>query len=257
MGTVGKALGLLDILARSSNSRGLTSLASEAKFDKATTRRLLVELAARGFVEQDSVSRDYALGPALQMLGKAREEHFPLLRTVQPFVRALAAGTGETVHAAEYCAGVLVSICIEHSSKAIRVSIEHGHRLPLHATASGIAFLSASADTLVETIAGKPLERFTANTPVKPAALRRAVREAVARGYSISDQFLEDDVHSVAAAIRGANGKPIGTLAIADPTQRVTEKATERFGQLLRRAAEDVSRHLAGKKQTPPLRRAS
>lgn len=257
MGTVSKALELLDILGRANAPSGLTNVAREAGFDKATARRLLLELAAHGFVEQDQDTRDYALGPALQMLGKTREDRFPLFRTIQPIVRALSEETGETVHAAEYCAGVLVSICIEQSSKAIRVSIDHGQKLPLHATASGIAFLAASQDAFVETVARKPLERFTANTPVKPTALLSAVREAATRGYSISDQYLEDDVHSVAAAIRGANGKPIGTLAIAVPTQRMTEKATDKFGQLLRRAAEDVSRHLAGRRQHQPLRNAS
>ncbi len=255
MGTVSKALGLLDILARIHAPKGLTSIAAAAGFDKATTRRLLLELAANGYVVQDSDSRDYELGPALQVLGKAREERFPLYRTTQPFVRALAERTDEMVHAAEYSAGVLISICIEHSTKANRVILEQGQRLPLHATASGIAFLAASTPAFVESIARKPLPHFTATTPTSRQSLLTIVREAAARGYSISNQSLEEGVGSVAAAICNQAGKPIGTIAIAAPALRLTPKVIAEFGALVRDAADEISHHLAGRK--PALRKVS
>ncbi len=255
MGTVSKALGLLDILARTHAPKGLTGIAAAAGFDKSTTRRLLLELAANGYVVQDSDSRDYELGPALQVLGKAREERFPLYRTTQPFVRALAERIDETVHATEYGAGTLLSICIEHSTKANRVILDQGQKLPLHATASGIAFLAASTPAFVDSIARKSLPHFTATTPTSRHSLLRAVQEAAERGYSISNQSLEEGVSSVAAAICNQAGKPIGTIAIAVPTLRMTPKALVEFGALVRAAADDVSQHLAGRK--PALRKAS
>jgi IclR family transcriptional regulator, acetate operon repressor len=255
MGTVSKALGLLDILARTHAPKGLTSIATIAGFDKATTRRLLLELTSNGFVVQDSESRDYELGPALQVLGKAREDRFPLYRTTLPFVRALAERTDETVHATEYSAGVLLSICIEHSTKANRVSLEQGQKLPLHATASGIAFLAASTPAFVDSVARKPLPHFTATTSTSRDSLLRIVRETAARGYSISNQSLEEGVSSVAASICNQAGKPIGTIAIAVPTLRMTPKVIAEFGTLVREAADEVSQHLAGRK--PALRKAS
>jgi IclR family transcriptional regulator, acetate operon repressor len=255
MGTVSKALGLLDIIARSNAPKGLTAIANAAGFDKATTRRLLMELTHNGYVVQDSDSRDYELGPALQVLGKAREERFPLYRTTLPFVRALAERTDETVHATEYSAGVLLSICIEHSTKASRVSLEQGQKLPLHATASGIAFLAASTPAFIDGIARKPLAHFTSTTLTSRESLLRVVRETAARGYSISNQSLEEGVSSVAAAIRNQNGKPVGTIAIAVPTLRMTAKVIAELGILAREAADEVSVHLSGRK--PSLRKAS
>ena len=121
MGTVSKALGLLDILAGAQSPKGLTGIAKAAGFDKATTRRMLVELAAHGYIVQSADSREYELGPTLQVLGKIREERFSLYRTIVPFVRALSEQTNETVHASEYSVGILLSIYTEHSSKIIRV----------------------------------------------------------------------------------------------------------------------------------------
>lgn len=255
MGTVSKALGLLDILATAHAPKGLTGIANAAGFDKATTRRLLIELTNNGYVVQDSDSREYELGPTLQVLGKTREDRFPLYRTTLPFVRALSERTGETVHATEYSAGVLLSICIEHSTKANRVSLEQGQRLPLHATASGIAFLAASTPAFVDNITRKPMAHFTSTTATSREALWEVVRETQNRGYSMSNQSLEEGVSSVAAAICNQNGKPIGTIAIAVPTLRMSQKVSIEFGQLVRHAADEISQHLAGRKTI--IRKAS
>jgi IclR family transcriptional regulator, acetate operon repressor len=247
MGTVSKALGLIDILARAQSPKGLTGVAKAAGFDKATTRRMLLELANNGYIVQDPDSREYELGPALQVLGKIREERFSFHRTILPFVRALSEQTDETVHASEYSAGKLLSIHIEHSSRPIRVSMEQGEKLPLHATASGIAFLAASTPTFVDMVLSKPLPSFTAMTLTSRKAISAAVQEAAARGYSISTQSLQDGVSSVAAAIRDQVGKkPIGTLAIAVPSQRMTPKLVTKFGSLVRKSADDVSQQLSG-----------
>ena len=248
MGTVSKALGLLDVLSQSGAPLGLTEIARLADFDKATTRRLLLELASNGFVEQDFDSRAYALGPALQMLGRVREDRFPLFRTAQPFVRMLAEKTGETAHAAEYCAGALVSVCIELSAKTIRVNLDEGQKLPLHATASGIAFLAASPPAMFESVVKRPLVKLTSQTPGSREELGLAVSETRMRGYSVSSQTMEEGVHSVGAAILNLNGKPVGTVAVALPVARATQSLTAEYGLRTRQSAEEISQKLFGRR---------
>ncbi|WP_234430262.1 helix-turn-helix domain-containing protein, partial [Brucella melitensis] len=52
MSTIGKALTLLDVLSRLNTEAGLTEIAQACGYDKATTRRFLVDLEKHGFVEQ-------------------------------------------------------------------------------------------------------------------------------------------------------------------------------------------------------------
>lgn len=257
MGTVSKALGLIDLLQASSQPLGLTGIARRAGFDKATTRRLLLELVANGYVEQDPETRDYSLGPALQALGRAREQRFPLYRALEPSIRALAERTGETVHAAEFCAGTLSPIVVIESTKANRVILESGLKLPLHATASGIAFLAASPDSFIDQVCRRVLARYTGATTTDAEALRRIVAETRQRGFSLSDQSFEAEVSSVAAAIRSASGKPVGTIAVAMPTSRMTPEIAFEFGALVKAQAEEVSARLFGKANGEPLRKAS
>ena len=249
MGTVSKALSLLDILSGPEARLGLTEIARVAGFDKATTRRLLVELKAEGFVEQDEASRDYMLGPALLRLGRQREARFPFARIAEPVVRALAEATGETAHASEFGGGVLASVVVQASDKSNRVIIELGERLPLHATASGIAVLAASSPAVVAAALGRPLARFSAGTVTDAARVAALVEEARGRGWSLSDGLKEAGVHSVAAAIRGPKGAPVGAVAVAMPSVRATAEVLARAGASVVQAAGEVSARLYGGKK--------
>ena len=246
MGTVSKALALLDILAGTQARLGLTEIAKVANYDKATTRRLLVELKACGFVDQDDTSRDYLLGPTLLMLGRVREERFPFFRIAQPVVRALAEATTETAHASEYGGGALNSVCVQASDKSNRVIIEVGERLPLHATASGLAYLAAATPAFVTATLAKPLTRFSDRTETDPTIIAALVAEAQARGYSLSDQLKEGGVHSVAAAILNPRQFPVGAIAVAMPAVRSTPEVLAQYGALVRQAATEISARLYG-----------
>jgi IclR family transcriptional regulator, acetate operon repressor len=246
VGTVSKALSLLDILAGPEARLGLTGIAKAAGFDKATTRRLLVELKTSGLVEQDEASRDYMLGPALLRLGRLRETRFPFARIAEPVVRALAEATGETAHASEWGGGILASVVVQASDKSNRVIVELGERLPLHATASGIAVLAASPPALVAAVLARPLTRFSAATLLEPGRVALLVEEARARGWSLSDGLKEAGVHSVAAAIRGPKGTPVGAVAVAMPSVRATPEILAQAGARAAEAAQDIAGRLYG-----------
>jgi len=249
MGTVRKALQLLDILARPDADPGLTDIARLSGHDKATTRRLLLSLMADGFVEQDATSRAYRLGPALLMFGRAREDRFPFFKTVMPTVQALAQASGETAHACEYSAGAMNSVCSQPSDKSNRVIVQVGERFALHATASGLAFLAASADSVVT-----PHTAYTDTTLVTPDALRAQISAARAKGYAICNQFREVGVHSVATAILTPAGTPIGSIAIAMPSARAGANQIATAGNLVAQAAKTISARLFGQPTPPGMR---
>ena len=246
LGTVSKALGLLDILAQSGTRHGLTEIARLSGNDKATTRRLLVELKANGFVEQPDGGRDYVLGSALLTLGRAREDQFPFFKIVQPIIRALAEATGETSHASEYSAGVMNSVCSQQSDKSNRVIVRSGEKLPLHATASGLAFLASCSADEIDIFLRKSLPSYTEATLTQSAQIMPLIAEARSCGYSMSNQLREEGVHSVAAAILNPHRRPIGAVAVAMPSVRATPEKLALTGEMAIAAAKDISVRLFG-----------
>lgn len=261
MTTVHKAAALLELFTLAEPEIGLSDLARRAGLDKATARRLLVALADHRLVEQEPQSRRYRLGAGLSRLARIRESHFPFARVATPIVRNLALETGETVHLSEFSAGALLTVHVELSAKANRVNVDVGQILPLHGTASGIAFLAFSPAEMVEAYFQKPLQVFTRHTVTTPGKVMEAVRLAAARGYSRSAQGYEEGVHSIAAPILGSDGHAIGTVAVASPVSRVDDGLATTQGQAAMRAAREISASLGGEPRhvsrppaaTPPL----
>ncbi|RRH98430.1 IclR family transcriptional regulator [Mesorhizobium tamadayense] len=246
MSTVGKAVSLLELFTLHEPEIGLSDLARRAGLDKATARRLLMALAAHRLIEQEPRSRRYRLGAGLSRLARIRDAHFPFVRLAAPVIRELALETGETVHLSEFSAGALLTVHVELSAKANRVNVDVGQVLPLHGTASGIAFLAASRLEVVSAYLEKPLQAFTAHTMTGPDTLAKAIAFAAASGYSRSSQGYEEGVHSIGAAILGADGQPIGTLSIASPVSRVDDKVAAGQGEAAVRAARLITARLTG-----------
>lgn len=252
MSTVGKAVSLLDLFTASEPEMGLSRLARLAGLDKATTRRLLVALAGHGLVEQEPQSRRYRLGAGLSRLARIRDAHFPLVRVAVPVARALARDTGETVHVSEPGSGAMLTVHVELSAKANRVNVEVGQVLPLHGTASGIAFMAASPAETVRRYFARPLETFTPHTVTEWTRAHPAIRFAVEHGYSRSAQGYEEGVHSVAAPILGPDACPVGTIAVAAPVSRTGDAAAARQGEAAIRAAREIAASLFGESAGAP-----
>jgi DNA-binding IclR family transcriptional regulator len=244
MGTVDKALALLDLFVPHESEIGLSDIARRSGNDKATARRLLVALSRSGFVEQ-STSKAYRLGPAVLRLAQVREAATPIDAIVNPILTALAKETGETAHYSLASGGRLATIGFCESARANRVLLQPGELLPFHATASGIAYLAFSHG-VADAILSQPLPRFTDKTVVDPAVLRARIAKARRDGYAISKDGYEDGVFGLAAPILDKMGAAIGAIAVAAPGSRANAQAQRAIREAVVRAAEAVHVGLGG-----------
>jgi IclR family transcriptional regulator, acetate operon repressor len=246
MGTIGKALTLLDILSGIKNDAGLTEIALACGYDKATTRRFLVELESHGFVEQLPETRKYRIGATPMRLARIREDRYPFLKTAAPFVRRLMEETGETVHLSEFSSGKLSTIHVAECDEAHRVFVDVGTVLPFHATASGLAFLAACPPEMIEAELAKPLEAHTGYTVVDAAEFRHRIRETQARGFSVNWQGMQAGVISASAAIGAPGRRPIGSITVAAPFVRTGEDKMLEHGAAARATADRISEAFFG-----------
>jgi IclR family transcriptional regulator, acetate operon repressor len=247
MSTVVKALSLLEHFDAETPEFGLTEMAHASGFDKATTRRLLVALASKGFLEQDPQTRRYRLGAMLVRLAHIREAHFPMMEIARPIAEALSRKSGETVHVSQMAGNVLSSVFVCESVQPIRVSVTLGMKLPLHCTASGVAFLSAAPEAFRTAVMKGPLPARTGNSASSPARLKKRIEETLTRGYAVNDQGFDVGVVSVASPILGANGAPVGALSITSPAVRANAAALKKHGARVREAAAQISAALGGR----------
>jgi IclR family transcriptional regulator, acetate operon repressor len=247
MGTVSKALGLLDILASAPGPKGLTAIATAADFDKATARRLLVELAKHGFVEQNAESRTYRLGSAFLHYARIREATLPLAAIVQPILNELAAGTGETAHASILSGHCMATIAVAEAQRSSRAHVDPTEPLPLYATASGLACLAFGPEALRESyMKHVQFRRMAANTVTSKKALKEKVAETLARGFGRAERSFADDVTGTAAPIFDAAGFAYGAVAVAAVSSRFDAVAEQKIVMKVRDAAIAVTKATGG-----------
>jgi DNA-binding IclR family transcriptional regulator len=245
MSTIDKALALLTFFSERRPAIGLTELAGLARYDKATTRRMLLALFRCGFVEQDRTTREYRLGPALVQLARVREATFPIESVAQPVLRRLAQATGETAHFSLASAGALATMGLVESERAHRVRLDRGETLPLHATASGVAYLAFAPPDALAAL-DEPLRAYTAKTLTDAGKLRTRINTARREGWAVSRDGYEEGVFGLAAPVIGLDGFAIGAIAVAAPVSRVSNDIERRIRTAVVSAAREISRALGG-----------
>ncbi|OYU38803.1 MAG: IclR family transcriptional regulator [Pseudorhodobacter sp. PARRP1] len=242
MGTISKALELLNYFTKARPLIGLSDLARLAELNKATCFRLLTELADNGFVEQIGTSREYRLGPSVLRLAALREAQVPTREAAMPVLQVLAQQTGETAHLSLLIADILRPLAHAYSAAhATKVMLEDTEALPFHATSSGLAVLAFQPEAFRNRILAQPLPRLTTSTETVPAALRACINEVRALGYAESRGGYESDVHSMAVPLFDALGRCSGALAVAALGSRMGEAQRRKIRHALLQAGTEIT----------------
>jgi DNA-binding IclR family transcriptional regulator len=246
MQTVDKAVELLGLFSEHEPEIGLSEISRRANFDKATSRRLLLALAKHGLVEQNPDNRRYRIGPGVLRLARVRETTMPLTAIVQPVLKRLVDGTGETAHFTLLSGRDLATVAIQESRRSNRVNMTLGESLPLHATASGLAILAFLQDAKPSFLKTLKLESFTEFTLTDRAQMDQVLRDARELGYVSNLGYYEVDVCSIAAPVFDSSGSPIGTVAVAAPQARFTKENQEIIKTQVVAAATEITSRLGG-----------
>lgn len=241
--TVDKALSLLELFSETRPKLGLSELARVTGWDRSTLQRYVRDLVRRGILEQDISDKAYFLGPSLTRLAMVRERTHPLASEILVTLRLLVDATNETAHASQFIDGRLASVgIVESSIRGTRVYVDPAEALPLHATASGIAFLSASPEDLVSEVLSRKLTRHTPNTLTTKRDVRQVIKEASDKGYAVIRGAFERDVVGMSAPVKGFDSHAVGALAVATPEARFNTETERSTGVLLINASRQLSR---------------
>ncbi|MCO6187906.1 IclR family transcriptional regulator [Rhizobium sp. L1K21] len=244
--TVAKALSLLNFFSEVEPELGLSELARRSGLDKATVHRMLVTMCDQGLLEQRGNARLYRLGAGVLRLARIRETAFPMTSVYQNSIDVLSSTIGETAHASLISGRILATIGISESNRGSRVSLVAGEILPMHSTASGLAFLAYAKPDFVERVLSEPLKGKTARTLTDPNVIRARLQEIRLTGYAEADQTNEDDVYGIAVPVFDADGAPGGAIAVATPAHRMTNDLRTKTIAALFREVEAVSSQMGG-----------
>lgn len=247
MGTIERALGLLDHLSVASPELGLTEFQKRSGFDKATTHRYLTSLTRQGFLEQDPVTRNYRLGVAFLRYSALREATFPLKSAISPVIDGMSDRLRELVHCSMFDGSALRVIYFsDRDPHGVRVTFDYNEVMAVHATSSGHAVLAFSGEATLAGLLNSPLEGITRRTMTDPDQLRERLRFVKAQGYATTSETMEVGVSSLAVPVFNSLGTVWGAVAVAFPTSRETEALRTAILSELKACGPEITARLGG-----------
>lgn len=238
----------LELLAYFSTTRpeiGLSQLCKLAKRDKATTYRHLQALEETGFVEQNPMTKQYRLGPAILQLAQTREATVPRKAGVQAPLFDLANATGETSHVTVLSGTTVYELMSCDSPKHGTRAIIDIQTFPLHATASGLCALAFGPEALMD-VALNALQPFTDKTATTSKDLHAIIDAIRTTGFGRADRSFEDEVLGLSAPIFDLTGHFAGAVSVASVAARFTPDLERLIKTQLILAARQISNNWGG-----------
>jgi DNA-binding IclR family transcriptional regulator len=243
VGSVLRALRLLDYFERGRPEMTLAELVRRSGYSKTTTYRLLLTLEAAGWLERRDGSA-FRLTIKPFQVGSVLVDSLELRQEAASVMARLAVEcdltTYLTVPAGSH------AVCLERidSGRGLRIAdLYVGGSQPLHLGAGPRVLLAYREAELLPGVLAGALERRTSHTLGDPETLRADLAAIRERGYSISDQDVTVGVAAIGAPVHDASGSCVAALSLGGLADRILPVRPEQRDGLLRAAAE-ISRRL-------------
>lgn len=236
-GTVGKAMAVLEIVARAEEPPRFTDILAQSDQPRGTLHRQLSNLVEEGLL---SLNRDhtYSLGLRLLMFASRAWAGNQFRAIAEPHLRRLNEATGETVHLGILRGTEVIYLDKVEGRQAVRMYSQIGNASPAFCTGVGKAALAGLTDErLRETVKAIRFRRYTDTTIVTPEALLAEIETIRASGNAYDREEHERGIRCVAAPIYSADRSFVAGISVTGPAFRVSEEALAGWAGIVRETA--------------------
>lgn len=221
-----------------------SAVARRTGLARPTVHRLLASLLGEGLVDRDPAGR-WLLGPELYLLGTTAASRYDVTALAQPVVRRLALATGESAFFSARRGDETVCLLREDGSFPIRSHVLHeGIRFPLGVASAGLAILAYLSDAELEEYLARADLTTSYGDPHARDAVRDRVRATRTQGYAVNPGLIVEGSWGMGAAVFDPDDRPLWALSLTGIEQRFGDDRRGELGELLLRAAHELTRTL-------------
>jgi DNA-binding IclR family transcriptional regulator len=203
--SIERAAAILQVVAGSGGTLGVTDIAEAVGLAKTTTHSLLRTLLLVGFVEQDRATGRYALGTGLLRLGSHLDVN-ELRARASNWADALAARSGHAVRLATLVGEEVVVVHHVFRPDDSAQVLDVGTSLPATSALGKVLFAHSHPHT-----GPRPLRE-------RPGGVAAAeLAEVRIRGWATARGEVEPGLGGIAAPVRGAGGLVVAALGVSGP----------------------------------------
>jgi IclR family KDG regulon transcriptional repressor len=238
---VDKCFAILEALAQSSESMGISELSRQLHLNKSTVFNLLHTLIDLNVLESQAEGK-FSLGTRFYTLGNMAGKRSALIQTAHPFLETINEqtklsaflGLRSDVHA--------ILIDKVDSAYGIKVSSEIGMRMPSLAGAGIKAMLSQLPDAQIdEILARTKLKRYTPYSVVNKAVYRKQILEVRAEGIAYDREEYIEGMVAVAVPVQAGNKLVQAAIWTVGLTRQVPDSFFPELAELLKGISREIN----------------
>ena len=219
VGSLGKGLAVMEILAAHPAGMTLTEMAAKAEMTRAGARRFLLTLVDSGYaIQQD---RRFQLSPRLLAVARTWLQGASLWTYAEPFLREVAGKFNESSSAAVLSGEDIVYVARIPGRHILSVALNVGTRLPAWCTSMGRVLLAdmPPAD-LRRFLASARIIAHTPKSITDHENLEHEIANVAVQGFAIIDEELEIGLRSIAVPVRDRAGRVVAAINISTQSSR-------------------------------------
>lgn len=238
-----KTFKIIDLFSVEEPAWTLTEIVEKTKLPKTTAHRIINVLRNKNFLSQDPGSDRYRLGSLAIQIGRHAIAQIDVRRIALPLMANIARETKETTVLMMLGPSRESVICAEqiNNSSSLKMMMDMGLNIPLHAGGSGKCVLAAMQDNEVQHYLSKPLAKLARNTVTDRVLIEEELQRIKQRGYAVSNDEICDGSAGIATAFYDYTGGVIGSIGIIGPLDRIRSLDMENTAQLLKNVAAEIS----------------
>jgi DNA-binding IclR family transcriptional regulator len=250
VGTLERGLAVLQYFKRAQEA-SVVEIAESLDLSRSTTYRIAQRLKELGFLEVNTATARWRLGPEAAQLGVAALQSTDVMRIAPPILLGLLEGTREAVNLAVFDSDSMVLMYREQGPQSVTISSRLGSRRPMHASSLGKAYMAAMKPSERRALIDRlDLKRFTPETIVDKEALERTLIAVQKRGYADDRREFEQTLACCAAAVFDHRAVPVAAISVSGPAERILAKF-DRIGDEVAAAARAISARMGFIEQAP------
>lgn len=225
IGSVIKAVEVLEELAKSEDGLGVTEISNRLNYGVSATYHLLNTLKQCNIIEQDKKTKKYRIGFELfRICGMAKRQN-ALASLAQPYLDKLREMVGETSNLVVLDGNEVIYIAQSESTKLLKLFTQLGAKVPFYCTGGGKAILSYQPKKVQDLVLNNTnFIKFTGNTLSDINELVRELDIIRQQGYAMDNEEREEGVTCIAAPVFDCYGEAIASISVSGPTYRLKEK---------------------------------
>jgi DNA-binding IclR family transcriptional regulator len=242
--TLEKGLLLLGLFDMDHPDWSLRELREQSGLSKTTTLRLVKTLESLDYLTCEPRTGRYHLGSSILRAVYVSLSYSELVRTVHPFLEALAEETTETAAVTVWTDRGPLLVDMVLTSRIFKPQLWLGMLLPGLGSAAARVLVAFNHEAIMEAALSKTQVASTPFTVTDQERLREELGKVKREGVSLELKEWDLSMGAVAAPVLGPDDLVRAGLSVVVPIERCGEREMQAYTEAVKRTADSISHAL-------------